>query len=137
MEETKVSFETACLAKEKGFDEICHYHFGNDGHPFESRNPLGSKNSQWVKCTARPTLSFLQKWLREVYNIDVDVSRDVEIHYKDETRWIVKVSDWNDIQVLKTSIAELKHPNHAHYVDYKSFEQALEIGLQKGMLLIN
>lgn len=71
IQESKVNFQTAVLAKELGFDEICYYHFGIDGEEFASRLPDGSKNSNWAKCTARPTLAHLQTWLRENYDIHV------------------------------------------------------------------
>jgi hypothetical protein len=136
VQESKVTYETAYLAKELGFDEICYYHFGSDGTEFESRHPTGSKNSQWVKCVARPTQAHLQAWLREIYNIDVEVSRDSEVHYKNEIRWISTVSNWNDIKIIKTPIAELKHPNHFHYRDNKSHKEALEVGLQEALKLL-
>lgn len=50
--EDYVSFETAKLLKEKGFDEECQQYYGDYKYP----------------C---PTLQMAMKWLREVHNIDV------------------------------------------------------------------
>jgi hypothetical protein len=83
-----------------------------------------------------PTQSLLQRWLRETHNIDVDVVRDSEVHYQDETRWIVKASNWNDIQIREFSIAHLKFPDHSHHIDFKSYEEALEKGLEEGLKFI-
>ena len=75
MEEQLITFETAKLAKEKGFDEhvdksICNE---NDGHFYH-----GGKNSYFErkylhKQYSSPTQSLLQKWLREIHGIYVDI----------------------------------------------------------------
>lgn len=52
--EDYVSFETAKLLKEKGFDEECQQYYGDYRYP----------------C---PTLQMAIKWLREVHNIDIIV----------------------------------------------------------------
>jgi hypothetical protein len=125
MEETKIKLETTKLAKEKGF-------IPNKKETYY--NPMSGK-TLFEELPA--TQSLLQKWLREIHNIDVDVVRDSEVHYQDETRWIVKISDWNDIQIKKFSIAQLKFPNHSHHIDFKSYEEALEKGLEEGLKFIN
>jgi len=83
-----------------------------------------------------PTQSLLKKWLREVHNIDVDVFRDSEVHFKDETKWIVKVSNWNDIKIFKSPIADIKHPSNWHGIDFKSYEEAFEKGLFNALKLV-
>jgi hypothetical protein len=74
IEETKVNYQIALLAKELGFNEACYFHFGTDGTEFGSRHPVGVKNTQWVKCVARPTLAHLQQWLIEVCKMVVFVA---------------------------------------------------------------
>jgi hypothetical protein len=118
MEEYKVNFDTALMAKEKGFDEICYYHFGSDGHPFESRNPQGSKNSQWVKCVARPTQAFLQQWLREVHEIDVNP--------------VLKAKGFKFYNVSIVKYNTIDYTEDQNF----TFTQALEFGLLKGLKLI-
>ena len=51
--EDYVSFETAKLLKEKGFDEECQQYYGDYRYP----------------C---PTLQMAMKWLREVHNIAIE-----------------------------------------------------------------
>ncbi len=84
-----------------------------------------------------PTQSHLQKWLREVHNISVEVTRDSEVHYQDETRWIVRSSNWNNIKTKTFPIAELKFPEFANFTDFKSYEEALEKGLMAGLNFID
>ena len=135
MEETRVRFETANLAKEKGFNESCNFVFENGNE--KCLYGIERRNSTYENVVTIPKQSLLQKWLRETHNIDVDVVRDSEVHYQDETRWIVKISDWNDIQIKEFSIAQLKFPNHSHHIDFKSYEEALEKGLEEGLKFID
>lgn len=73
IKEGYVSFETAKLLKEKGFDEPCiGFYNPTDGCLFESCireswdcNRHGSINA--------PTLQMALKWLREVHRIDIEV----------------------------------------------------------------
>jgi hypothetical protein len=148
MEEQLIELETAKLAYDKGLrrrgqiikegqtfkinlDGIkCNTCFNLQGNP---TTPKYVHNDQQY---VRPTQSLLQKWLRETHGIEVYVVRDGEVHYKDETRWITTVSDWNDIRLIDTPIAQIKTPNHSHHIDFKSYEEALEIGLIEGLKLI-
>lgn len=138
--DTLISFETAKLAKEKGiklqlFGEGYEY-TDKDGNEFWTSVKNGASGKEKTTPVIKCTQSLLQKWLREKYNIDIDVCRDIEVHYNDETRWIVKVSNFNNIIEKNTPIAVLKHPEHYHYIDFKSYEEALEKGLYQALLLI-
>ena len=86
MEDEIVSFETAMLLKEKGFNEPCsHYYEDNDlyklgyyhgeGTGFVRNNsPIdGRLLCEEMQCTA-PTQSLAQKWLREIHNITFNAS---------------------------------------------------------------
>lgn len=69
--EDYVSFETAKLMKEKGFDGVCSSFYMPDGH---SRWRYGHYHdfdiSDRIEC---PTLQMAMKWLREVHRIDIEV----------------------------------------------------------------
>lgn len=78
--EDYVSFETAKLLKEKGFDEPCSHIYRNDGmHLYcgDARlttltNTEIDEPQDWVSETftcACPTLQMAMKWLREVHKI--------------------------------------------------------------------
>ncbi len=157
MQEQIIEFNTAILAKEKLFDllvigyymfdheegdhiktitEFNDYEFPKIYRDNLRNNFNGIEIESDYEFVSAPSQSLLQRWLRERHNIDVDVSRDAEVHFKDEIRWIVMVSNWNDIRIVSHSIAELKHPNHSHYIDYKSYEEAMEKGLIEALKLI-
>ena len=174
MKEQLINFETAKLAKEKGFNAptpfiyICSgrgkekTHFLQDFFVFyksfldlhtttsSNRNDLKDveRNGSWDNSITTftledyhksynpfaddykvlaPTQSLLQKWLRDVHNIEIYVhkfkpngaypkgyycvSRPL-IHYSNE------VKDWI-------------------FTNFKTYEEALEIGLQEGLKLLS
>lgn len=65
--EDYVSFETAKLLKEKGFDGVVQLHYNNLSGKIYSSNPI-TKN-----CIKAPTLQMAIKWLREVHKIHIVV----------------------------------------------------------------
>lgn len=78
--EDYVSFETAKLLKEKGFDEECGCFYNNVdcGAPgLEVDGQLYYKNSALDdEEYATPTLQMAMKWLREVHHIFIDIDYD-------------------------------------------------------------
>ena len=87
--EDYVSFETAKLLEEKGFDESTsvNYFVGDD-------KPRGcvlgemihhKKLSEDTHLIAAPTLGMAMKWLREVHNIDIGIT----FRYNDDGRIII------------------------------------------------
>jgi hypothetical protein len=137
MTEEIVKYETAKLARKKGFKILVDdaYFMANDNG--EITLGLSNYDEPIYGEIKAPAQSLLQKWLREIHNIDVDVVRDSEVHYQDETRWIVKASNWNDIRVKDFPIAQLKFPNTSNHTDFKSYEEALEKGLIEGLNFID
>ena len=87
MEDTKIEFKTARLAKEKGFpqdlfntswyndlgDEHGRTDLDKDGNPYNGNFiPLELKEQYRRESFIAPKQALLQKWLREVYSIHVD-----------------------------------------------------------------
>ena len=83
--EDYVSFETAKLLKEKGFNWPCHATYDTavtGGKPkfseYEVLNffPFGIKNSddKFSMVISAPTLQMAVKWLREVHNIFISIA---------------------------------------------------------------
>ena len=75
IKEDYVSFETAKLLKEKGFDEPSRFWYDNNGvisqkYIDATDKPLG-KDTHY-HCV---TISFAMKWLREVHGIHINVFR--------------------------------------------------------------
>ena len=126
MEDTRVTFETAKLAKEKGFDALCYDAFNSKGNlysngwceylydnkveiPFRS-GVLESKD------VLAPTQSILAKWLREEHNIHLIAYKNINIDGYD---WCYITTD---------GITNIN--------SYKTYEEAYEIGLQEALKCI-
>ena len=67
--EDYVSFETAKLLKEKGFDGECFFAFYKDGRIVGRYDSERSYNYY-----DRPTLQMAMKWLREVHNLAIELT---------------------------------------------------------------
>lgn len=68
-----VSFETAKLLKEKGFDESCYQKYDCDGDL--SFNYVGYINGEKPCddfCALAPTHQMAMKWLKDNHDIDID-----------------------------------------------------------------
>jgi len=104
--EDYVSFETAKLLKEKGFDEECNKSYGTNGTLY----------SNFPKdCILAPTLQMAMKWLREVHHLTIDV-----FHFRD---WKVSIKTIPD-DYLKADYSnpELKPA--------ETYEQAAEVAIK-------
>ena len=128
MTETIISFETAKLAKEEGFDwessglydEKCI--LGINHHDYRR---LFTNTKEDTYNIAAPTQSLLQKWLREVHNIEIIV------HPKEHSSlgfmYVVDVFFIDQLNNISYS---------GVYSLYKTYEEALETGLQEAIKLI-
>ena len=66
IQEAYVSFETAKLLKEKGFDEECtHYYSYESNELIEYTNGVYSRNSKNCNRCVSPTHQMAMAWLRE------------------------------------------------------------------------
>lgn len=128
MEEQLISFETAKLAKEKGFkiptkvmykgNEKSYGHnneWGIDEKRLDGKFPY--TNQQWYSI---PAQSVLQKWLREKYDIDVIINT-----YRNQNQKYYKYF------ISEKSKDVIKSEEY-----YNIYEDALEIGLQEALKLI-
>ena len=130
MEEQLISFETAKLAKEKGFDASCYDAFNSKGNLYSNgwceylydnkvEIPFGSGVLQSQDILA-PTQSLLAKWLREEHNIIVLV-------------------DYEGIDGYYYKFYSYKEGNKnydASDKNYNTYEEALEAGIQEALKLI-
>ena len=117
MEEQLISFETAKLAKEKGFNI-------SGINIYENENLLCDvefKNwNNGTLCLLAPTQSLLQKWLREKHQLFITVNAKGVI---DEIVW------YNNV-----TIRTKKDHKFENY--YRTYEEALEVGLLEALKLI-
>ena len=119
MEDTLINFETAKLAKEKGFDFI--YIIDNE-----------------LTKHSLITQSLLAKWLREVHNCFIDIlphidgdSKNKQWKNKEDVFWTVEVDYYG-------KNFEINLTNNADFTQHfnKSYEEALEMGLYQALKLI-
>ncbi|MCI4437670.1 MAG: hypothetical protein JHC33_12760 [Ignisphaera sp.] len=158
MEEQLITFETAKLAKEKGFRmfkdsfkstlidsrnyDVQRYSFYrvikeeqmlnlNVGTNSSNINGLlesyDDKDFIVQKNYFAPTQSLLQKWLREVHNIDVFINRDGM--FRKESYCIFIHDNIKDISRLRPLDNDV-------FSGYFTYEEALEVGLQEALKLI-
>lgn len=138
MKEKIITFKTAKLAKEAGFKaETHHYYIHYDDTPgnrglcpnlvgkcYLINNPeildVGEHSFNFLTFQA-PTQSLLQKWLREKENIHICI--DVNPHNR--TKWELKLFKIDTHKSIGYSSAS-----------YKSYENALEKGLQFALISI-
>jgi len=115
--EDYVSFETAKLLKEKGFDGKCLAIYYPDGRletfdtPFNYNIPGGTSD-----VISAPTLQMTMKWLREMKEIFIGIGCcDYPTLHK--TMWIPEISTHDSV-----------FPDSA--IEYDSYEEACEAAIK-------
>ena len=128
MEDEIVSFETAMLLKEKGFNEPCcrFYEDGrlNEIRPYAEYETLFVSNDFPNKRLYAPTQSLAQRWLRETHHITFNAnphSNNGEIVYVVTIKVISNKKHVDFNVMMDTS-------NRATMFD--TYEEALEEGLK-------
>lgn len=143
MEETLIQFETAILAKEKGFNINTKYQYQyietkklTDEHDFYhiegdfSRSNLRIASNYYASGCSQvylPTQSLLQKWIREVHNLHI---------YIDTTPIFDRIQEGSKYKcTIKLPFQPFRWTT-AHYYLANTYEQVLEIGLLEALKLI-
>lgn len=119
MREQLVTFETAVLAKEKGFIKYTNFRYMSKDVE-GCLASIGDLTTLAGADISAPTQSLLQRWLREVHNIDVLVT---SVKGYELTRYVSKIYR-NKMRVKLVG----------HSLNY---ENTFEKGLQEGLKLIN
>lgn len=81
IKEDYVSFETAMLLKEKGFNEKCREYYVKSkecGIEFYSGGTCDYNTVEGLVCSA-PTLQRVMKWLREVHHLHIEIGIGADI----------------------------------------------------------
>ena len=129
MKEELITFETAKLAKEKGFAiTSTPYFFNKKGEEiidyyYENRN----KNALLIN---RHTQSLLQKWLRDIHSIYI-----LPMPWNDTTRFYFDVVVL-EIQEYPIEIDFEQYSDNMQCIEVKTYEEALEVGLVEALKLI-
>ena len=123
IEESYVSFETAKLLKEAGFDVRCTSQY-TEGKCIWDTDYLYNFNQDEFNYS-RPTQALAARWLREVHHTNVYACFDYEKF--DERKWFFTREHTmvNDDSAVYCSIT-----------NYNSYEEALEAGLREAIKLI-
>ena len=129
IEEQFVSFETARMLKEAGFDVPCFNQYTERGTIWHCDCPENFNKSQCA--TSCPTQALAARWLREVHgihvssNIFMDSANDADGNTVDEwTFWSYDLFD-NSGRIIEESDDR-----------YDNYEEAMEAGLQEAIKLI-
>lgn len=135
MKEQLITFETAKLAKEKGFDDVVtnHLPYMLEG---DDEGCIGA--SIYCKVYANCcTQSLLQKWLREEKDVLVEVNFNDSLYRKLHEAARKKVSS-NYHYGIYTSIKDPEHVFEKFWSDdtFETYEEALEEGLQRALKMV-
>ena len=94
--EDYVSFETAKLLKERGFDEPCECLYDTENNDVSIVNGwMDISNSELEKkefvCYSAPTLQMAMKWLREVHKLHIIL--DIHwLYFANQNGWMYTIS---------------------------------------------
>ena len=130
--EDYVSFETAKLLKEKGFDwecrafwkewngkiTLCHC---SSAHAFEFcyNSMLENYNDEEETNIAAPTLQMAMKWLREIHNLEIYPYHNNSTIYN--SKW------WFEIIEYPNSVAEYESGKNE---EFDTYEEACEAAIK-------
>jgi hypothetical protein len=138
MKEQLITLDTAKLAKEKGFDANCENYWvetlehtlhiprsGEEVFPAHAPRVLSFTPTEKFHIThgLAPTQSLLQKWLREIHNIDVSAH-------------IIRLDDRLNAFIYYPTILTPKKGTSWENIWESNYEEALEKGLQEALKLI-
>ena len=131
--EQYVSFDTAKLLKEAGFNVPCRGVYVTDRTGYcefrEYENRQTTDDLCWNTEDGfqyeylAPTQALAVRWLREVHNIHLFVN-----YFFEDNMWFYVTVDLTESDEVKGI-----HPNESNY---ESYEEALEAGLQEALKLI-
>ena len=127
MTEEVVKYETAKLAKEKGFNAPSHYYYAKS-KTFVHHSPY---NQLYLLDIAAPIQSLLQKWLREEHNCIVEVT-----FYSENIESIKDIKYEVEIDYYGKDFHNIGDSSDYQSNGYDTYEKALEVGLFEGLKLI-
>jgi hypothetical protein len=114
IKEEYVSFETAKLLKEKGFDEECMCYYDDEGD-FNSHaiNP-SFINHEFSSYFTAPTQQMAMRWLRENHGIFIEIQKTM-----DGTQYVASLwkGDWYLHRVYGDTV-------------FQTYESAAEFGIR-------
>lgn len=132
MKDEIIKYDTAVLAKEKGFDCECNNvynkslqketleYYEGDGTGFIKNSEVQNTSTGFIYLCTAPTQSLLQRWLREVYKINIIIT------FCDDDTWEA---------ILQTdNFPERKSDKNTS--EFNIYEDCLEYALKEALLLL-
>lgn len=152
--ESYVSIETAKLLKKAGFDWKIYtgYIAYEGGHAFTTNfqtpynfngdtKDLFSNYGEHKEVLSKPTLDVAQRWFREVKKISVEVKTCCWVNRYQDGKYTI--SYIYEIFNIDTSILPIKEDKFiryaidcAHNIEFQTYEEALDEGLQRCLTLL-
>lgn len=133
--ENYVNLKIAKLLQELGFDWECKAHYqGDTFHEYTIQkermiimNHL--KTPSYMECVSCPTLFVTQKWLREMYHIEIQIKYLYKGNPSDgilEYRWNICFTHPIPYKEYEANLNDC----------YSTYEVALEVGIEKALNLL-
>ena len=133
IEESYVSFDTARMLKEAGFDVPCNSYYELEDGEIVRKDSIGSSDYNAYEDTvcSRPTQELAARWLREVHNIHVVITEEA---YVNGINYLWQVLIYNPLSV---DCWDNKSTGmHGDNGEYEIYEEDLEVGLQEAIKLM-
>jgi hypothetical protein len=142
MEEQYITFKVAQLAKEKGFNILVNNAYdlkGEFGNYYDivNESPFDYEDDHIDYDSLRysaPTQALLQKWLREVHKIYVDV--DIDQTTAPKFCYMISRFIGNPTDLAAEEWDWQNYPNGVDWGLHRTWEDALEEGLFEALKLI-
>ena len=120
IEESYVSFDTAKMLKEIGFNIPINTSYSKDGK--SEYNILPDNFNKFQDKFSRPTQALADRWLREVYNVAI-----YSLYDDDMEQWFYVVDAFTKNPVIN---------GFQSGYEYDDYESAFEDGLREAIKLI-
>lgn len=120
VKEEYVSFETAKLLKERGFEcfNTNKWYYPEDGHIYEGKIAMSTTSPQVMAIPQ----SLVMRWLREVHNLHCDIGYDIELgwyHQIVNLKETVSIFDYTEMKVYHSD----------HDFGFHNYEEACEAAI--------
>jgi len=117
-----VSFETAKLLKEKGFDGKCRARYGTAGSFSYEKYEIEASDCETLNAILAPTLQMAVKWLEKVHNLHCAVDYDFVLG------WYCQITSLKE--TVEYDYLEMKHYHPGKDNGFSSSEEAYETAIK-------
>lgn len=124
IEEQFVSFDTAKMLKEAGFDAPCYVQYSDRGVQWDASYPDNFNADDFgYSC---PTQALAARWLREVHNLHVyAIQTNLPLTEPQTTKW-----KWG---YIVTKVDDPTAPDKLFDINYTTYEEAMEAGIRRAI----